>query len=86
VKTIPAVFLHLLAWVTFGVGLISPLTPSEGVPRRADLMIFVGAPVALLVGAIMISRSWPAKLLATAEIGAILVAAGRLLWLQCRTS
>jgi hypothetical protein len=86
VKTITVVFQHLLAWVIFGFGLISPLTPSDGIPRRADLLIFVGGPVALLVGAIMMSRRWPARLLATAEIGAILVAASRLLWLQYRTS
>jgi len=42
-----AVGLFALAWVIFAVGLIAPLTPSEGHPSTFALAIFVGIPVAL---------------------------------------
>lgn len=38
----------VLAWSLFAVGLLSPLTPSEGYPRFIDFVVFVGVPVLLL--------------------------------------
>ena len=85
-RAIGVVLLQLLAGVVFGLGLLSPLTPSEGTPRPADLLIFVGGPVLLITTAFIFSRRWQARLLATAEIGAILAATSWLLCLQYRTS
>ena len=38
----------VLAWSLFAVGLLSPLTPSEGYPSLIDIVVFVGVPVLLL--------------------------------------
>jgi hypothetical protein len=37
-----------IAWLLFALGLLSPLTPSEGYPRLIDIVMFVGVPVLLL--------------------------------------
>jgi len=36
------------AWLVFAVGLIAPLTPSEGMPHLTEILMFVGLPVSLL--------------------------------------
>ena len=38
----------VLSWAIYGVGLIAPLTPSEGIPSVFDLMVFVGIPLGIL--------------------------------------
>lgn len=40
-----AALASIAAWLLFGVGLISPLTPSEGHPGILALAVFVAAPV-----------------------------------------
>ena len=81
-RSILVVVLHVLAWLVFGIGLLSPLTPSEGTPRALDLGVFVAGPVVLLTGALAVSRRFPSKGLAILGIGAIVAAAGWLLRLQ----
>jgi hypothetical protein len=39
---------NALALCVYALGLIAPLTPSEGLPSVAVLLLFVGLPVALL--------------------------------------
>ena len=39
---------NILALGLFGVGLISPRTPSEGLPTLFDVLVFVFGPVAIL--------------------------------------
>jgi hypothetical protein len=36
------------AWFIFAVGLMAPLTPSEGMPSVAAVVVFVGLPLGLL--------------------------------------
>lgn len=40
-----AVLLSGLAWFLFAVGLVSPLTPSEGSPGPMAIVAFVGGPL-----------------------------------------
>jgi hypothetical protein len=48
------VFAAALAWFTFILGLIGPLTPSEGAPAPRALAVFTGIPELLsIVGALM---------------------------------
>lgn len=47
-RVLALVFGAVLAWSLFAVGLLSPLTPSEGYPRLIDIVVFVGVPVLLL--------------------------------------
>ena len=85
-RPITVTLLHVLAWLIFGVGLLSPLTPSEGMVSAANLLIFAASPVVLAAAALILSGGWLAKLWATTEIGAIVAATSWLVWLQYRTS
>ncbi len=42
------IFCCILSWMICGVGLISPLTPSEGIPSTFDLFFFFGVPILIL--------------------------------------
>lgn len=42
---------NILAFFIFGVGLLSPLTPSAGVPTVGSLVTFVGLPLVFLLNA-----------------------------------
>jgi hypothetical protein len=42
------VLLSGLAWFLFAVGLVSPLTPSEGRPGLVTLAVFVAGPMVIL--------------------------------------
>ena len=55
-KFVP-MLMGFMALIIYGVGLISPLTPSEGGPSLAMLLIFVGIPLVLTVGGAMATRS-----------------------------
>jgi hypothetical protein len=85
-RAIGVTLLNVLAVLVFSLGLLSPLTPSYGVPRPVDVILFVGVPIMLVAAAFAFSRWWQAKLLAIAELGTILATASWLFWLQCRTS
>ena len=39
---------NLIALLVYVVGLISPLTPSDGFPSLIEIFVFVGTPVAIL--------------------------------------
>jgi hypothetical protein len=42
-----ATLASIAGWLLFGVGVVAPLTPSEGRPGVLALLIFVGAPTLL---------------------------------------
>jgi hypothetical protein len=67
------------AWLLFGVGLLSPLTPSEGNPGWIEILIFVGGPVFLLVGVALRTRRWWAWFFALVQSALIVFFAVRLL-------
>jgi hypothetical protein len=46
-----------VAIVIYGIGLISPLTPSEGVPSLSMILVFVGIPLGLITAAALLSQS-----------------------------
>lgn len=48
---------NILAWLLYAAGLIAPLTPSEGMPRLGDFLIFLVGPIALLIFVAMRSQS-----------------------------
>lgn len=48
----------LAAWFIFGLGLLSPLTPSEGRTPWHALILWFAAPLALLVLVVRYVRSW----------------------------
>jgi hypothetical protein len=67
------------AWLLFGIGLLSPLTPSEGNPGWTETLMFVGGPVFLLVGVASKTRRWWAWLFALGQSALIIILAIRLL-------
>jgi hypothetical protein len=46
-RSVVVVFAHLTAWAVYAIGLVAPLTPSEGSPSSGELLFFVGIPVAI---------------------------------------
>ena len=68
----------MLACVAFLVGLIAPLTPSEGLPRPGDVLLFVGMPIVLTLAVAIRSRhaAWRA-----CGFGVTLVIIGVTTWL-----
>jgi hypothetical protein len=51
------VFAAALAWFTFTLGLIGPLTPSEGPPLPRALAVFVGVPELLFIVGGLVART-----------------------------
>lgn len=51
----------VLSWVIFGIGLLSPLTPSEGYPSWVTLFFFIGMPALLIVASMIWARRWILK-------------------------
>ncbi|SDU31793.1 hypothetical protein SAMN05216210_3076 [Halopseudomonas salegens] len=50
-STALAVIGNILAFLIFGLGLIAPLTPSEGMPSIGSLITFVGLPLVFILNA-----------------------------------
>lgn len=71
-----------LAWLLYGIGLISPLTPSEGAPGILDVVIFALAPVALLTVLGRRLRNMAARIMVLLQAGAIVTFTGWLLAIQ----
>lgn len=63
---------NLLALLIYAVGLIAPLTPSEGTPSLLEIVIFVGIPTAILGWCIHACSSRPAALLLGLQLFAVL--------------
>lgn len=66
-----AVIGNLLAVFSYGVALLSPLTPSEGMPGIGVLLSCVGFPLLLLLHAWRSYSSKPAKIAVIFQVVAI---------------
>ena len=55
-RTLLMIMTIVASIVWYGIGLISPLTPSEGMPTTSDLIIFVFIPVLAICIWIIISK------------------------------
>jgi hypothetical protein len=55
------VFVAGLAWFTFILGLMGPLTPSEGSPPPRALAVFIGIPELLFVVGGLVARTTLAR-------------------------
>ncbi len=76
------VLTNALALCVYALGLLAPLTPSEGLPSVLVLLLFLGHPVALLGGCIRVAGAkWWAGFLGL-QILAILAFTTYLLLLQ----
>ena len=69
------------AWLIWGVGLIAPLTPSEGVPTVGNLLIFMIFPQLISAIGCYLARGYK-KLWFAAQIIIIVLFSGYLLILQ----
>jgi hypothetical protein len=70
------VFAAALAWFIFILGLIGPLTPSEGSPPPRALAVFIGIPELLFIVGSLVVRTTLARvafLLQAAAIAALTV-------------
>jgi hypothetical protein len=72
------------AWLIFSVGLIAPLTPSEGMPHPIEILAFVGLPIALLSLVVAYARTRAAKIAALLQVAAILMITAWVLATQAR--
>jgi hypothetical protein len=65
------VFAAALAWFTFMLGLIGPLTPSEGSPPARALAVFIGIPELLLIVGGLVARTTLARVAFVLQAAAI---------------
>jgi hypothetical protein len=66
-STALAIVLNVAAIALLAVGLLAPLTPSEGMPSTRDLAVFAAGPPTLLVTAFLCRTSKPVRLLIGVE-------------------
>ena len=71
VRSAGLVFAAALAWFTFMLGLIGPLTPSEGSPPPRALAAFIGIPVLLFIVGGLVARTTPARVAFVLQAAAI---------------
>ena len=81
-----ASFLNVAGVLLYGLGLVSPLTPSEGMPNVLELFVFMACPVAFLSVSLFLSRTRVARAITVVEITGIVGFTAWLLWLQAPTS
>jgi hypothetical protein len=65
------VFGAALAWFIFTLGLIGPLTPSEGPPPPRALAVFIGIPVLLFIVGGLVARTTLARVAFVLQAAAI---------------
>lgn len=65
------VFVAALAWFIFTLGLIGPLTPSEGSPSPRALAVFIGIPELLLIVGALVARTTLARVAFVLQAAAI---------------
>ena len=85
-RTAAALSVNLVGMLIYAVGLISPLTPSVGMPSLIEVIAFAGCPVGLLLISAFMSRMLAVRLIASFEIAGIAAFTGWLLWLESQTS
>jgi hypothetical protein len=64
-------FAAALAWFIFTLGLIGPLTPSEGPPPPRALAVFIGIPVLLFIVGGLVARTTVARVAFVLQAAAI---------------
>ena len=85
-RLVGAVLLNVTALLLLGIGLVSPLTPSHGMPTARDLAIFAVGPVALLAAAFRYASPLWLRLFIAMEAALVLVALAFLLTKLAQTS
>jgi len=65
------VFAAALAWFIFTLGLIGPLTPSEGSPPPRALVVFIGIPELLFIVGVLVARTTLARVAFVLQAAAI---------------
>jgi hypothetical protein len=65
------VFLAGLAWFTFTLGLIGPLTLSEGSPSPRALAVFIGIPELLFIVGALVARTTLARVAFVLQAAAV---------------
>jgi ribose/xylose/arabinose/galactoside ABC-type transport system permease subunit len=72
-STALAIVLNVAAIALLAVGLLAPLTPSEGMPSIGALVVFAAGPSALLLAAFLCRTPKPVRLLIGVECALVLV-------------
>lgn len=67
-----AMILGLLSAILFGIGLVGPLTPSEGRPSIVAWEICAALPILLSLIAATISKDWIVRIALLAEFAVVL--------------
>ena len=80
------VIANLTALALFVVGLLSPLTPSEGAPSPPELLVFVAIPLAVILFTVKLVKTKLLRVLLLVEASAMAAFMGFLLNLQLRAS
>jgi hypothetical protein len=70
-RNVGLVFAAALAWFIFMVGLIGPLTPSEGSPLPRALAVFIGIPELLFIVGGLVARTTLARVAFVLQAAAI---------------
>ena len=65
------VFAAALGWFIFTLGLIGPLTPSEGSPPPRALVVFIGIPELLFIVGGLVARTTLARVAFVVQAAAI---------------
>jgi len=68
-----ALGMGIVSAIIFGIGMIGPLTPSEGHPTLLAWLVFSIVPLLLTLAGIIVAKPWPVKLALLAEGIAILL-------------
>ena len=74
----------LVAWAVYSLGLVAPLTPSEGLPGVWQLALFAGLPLLVLGIVAAFGRGRTARALAWTQLALMAGFSLRLLALQAR--
>ena len=68
-----ALGMGIVSGIIFGIGMIGPLTPSEGHPTLLAWSVFSIVPLLLTLVGTIVARPWPVKIALLAEGIAILL-------------
>jgi hypothetical protein len=72
-SAVVALSLGFASAIIFGIGMIGPLTPSEGHPTLLAWLVFSIVPLLLILVGTVVAKPWPLKIALMAEaIGIIL--------------
>jgi hypothetical protein len=66
-RSIAASVVAFVAPIIFGIGLIEPLTPSDGHPSFIVWLVFLFLPLVLMAVAFVVAKTWPVKIVLLVE-------------------